>query len=189
MPGAMTSLRCIATETSSGGMWQTYSAESPMSTQFSPFAQPSGATGAWTSGTSEAGSHEDMAWQEFGPPSRSMSYGGDGGGGPQQLQYLTVGEGQPFERRTPNLPEAYPQPFGTPVASMTPGPMRGMDEQDAAVAASTAPSVEPWLPQAQAQYGGWPYDKAGGSQHVWLEEQRQQMTAATRAPSDSYYSA
>lgn len=169
-----------------------------MSAQFSPYAQPSGAAGAWASENSEAGSHDDLTWSDFGPPARSMSYNGDGGGtqGTQQLQYLAVGEGQSFERRDTSLSDVYGQPFGTPVANMT-GSMHGLEGQDGTVAGSIAPSVEAWQQQQQQQqllphdpvhYGSWQYDKAGGNQHVWPDEQRQQM-ATTRAPSDPYYSA
>lgn len=114
------------------------------------------------------------------------------------MQYLPVGQGQPFERQPSNYSDMYPQPFGAPVATMASGSVAGLENQTPLMAGAVPSSAEAWqqqmLPHGQNPYakrtdvfGGWQYDKTGGSQQVWLEEQRPQTTA-TQAPSDAYYS-
>lgn len=179
--------------------WSSYAAESPIGTQFSPYAHSSAASATWASGKSEAGSHDDMAWSDFPPPARSMSLSGESSGSHQQLQYLAVGQGQHFDRRQSALSDIYTQPFGAPVASMTSGSMAGIENSGSMVAATLPSNAESWqqplLSQGQnpyakpaAMFDGWQYDKAGGGQQMWLEEQRPQSTAA-QASSDAYYAA
>ncbi|KAM4059812.1 hypothetical protein HRG_002561 [Hirsutella rhossiliensis] len=179
--------------------WPSYAAESPIGTQFSPYPQSSAASATWASGNSEAGSHDEMAWSDFPPPARSMSLSGESSGSHQQLQYLAVGQGQPFDRRHSALSDMYTQPFGAPVASMTPGSVAGIENSGSMVAATLPSNAEPWqqpllsqgpnpYPKPTAMFDGWQYDKAGGGQQMWLEEQRPQSTTAP-ASSDAYYSA
>ncbi|PNY29139.1 Uncharacterized protein TCAP_00943 [Tolypocladium capitatum] len=177
--------------------WQSYPAESPMNTQFSTYAQSSTASATWASGASEAGSHDEMAWSDFAPPVRSTSYSGESTGSHQQVQYIPVGQGHPFERRPSNYSNMYPpQPFGAPVAAMTPCSGAGLETQRSPMAGTVASNAEAWqqqmLPHGQSPYakqtdmfGGWQYDKVGGSQQMWLEQRPQR--AATQAPSDAYY--
>ncbi|POR36578.1 Uncharacterized protein TPAR_03250 [Tolypocladium paradoxum] len=179
--------------------WQSYPAESPMSTQFSPYTQSSTTSATWASETSEAGSHDEMAWSDFPPPVRSMSYSGESTGSHQQVQYLPVGQGQPFERRPSNYSDMYPQPFGAPVATMASGSVAGLENQTPLMAGTLPSNAEAWQQQMLSHghnsyakntvvFGPWQDDKPGGSQQMWLEEQRPQTTA-TQAPSDAYYSA
>ncbi|UNI21140.1 hypothetical protein JDV02_007156 [Purpureocillium takamizusanense] len=173
--------------------WAPYPAESPLSAQFSPFAQSSAAPGPWAPGTSEAGSHDDMAWSEFSQPTRSMSYSGESTAGQQQPQYLTIGDGQHFERRASNLTGIYGQPFGLPAANMASGGITGLGDHGTVLAGAVPSDADSWhqqnvLAQDPSQFRGWQYGKDTGNQQVWLDEQRQQ-TAVTQAPTDSYYSA
>ncbi|KYK58575.1 hypothetical protein DCS_05592 [Drechmeria coniospora] len=169
--------------------WQAYLAESTLNTTFPPCPPSSSAASTtWTCATSEAGSREGVAWPEFPPLARSMSYGGQGSAEHAQLQYLSMGHGQPFERRPSNLSDMFtPPPFETPIGSIT-----GLDNQGLLMAGSICADAEAWqqqmIPPGEARFGAWPSNKTSGDQQIWLEEQRQQVVAA-RAPSEAYYSA
>ncbi|EQL00073.1 Fungal Zn binuclear cluster domain containing protein [Ophiocordyceps sinensis CO18] len=179
--------------------WPSYAAESPIGTQFSPYTQSSAASATWASGNSEAGSHDEMAWSDYPPPARSMSLSGESSGSHQQLQYLAVGQGQPFDRRQSVLSDLYTQPFGAPVASMTSGSVAGIESSGPMVTATLPSNAESWQQPVHSQsqnpyakpaamFDGWQYDKAGEGQQMWLEEQRPPSTTA-QVSSEAYYSA
>lgn len=172
--------------------WSPYPAESPLSTQFSPFAPTSGSSGPWVPGTSEAGSHDDIAWTEFSQPVRSMSYSGESSAGHQQLQYMAIGDGQPFERRPSNLSGMYGQPFVSSATTISSSGIPVLDDHETILPATVSTDPDAWpqqhgLAQDPTQFRGWQYGKPTGDHQLWLDEQRQQ-TATTQAPSNPYYS-
>ncbi|KAF5013421.1 hypothetical protein FDECE_565 [Fusarium decemcellulare] len=97
--------------------WQSYPSDSPMSAQFSPFTPMPPSSAGWTSGGSEPASHEDMAWAQYGPPVRSMSYGGEPLAGHRPSQYSLVPPGPQYERRASTLSDVYTTSMG----DMVPG--------------------------------------------------------------------
>ncbi|RCI15521.1 hypothetical protein L249_3533 [Ophiocordyceps polyrhachis-furcata BCC 54312] len=177
--------------------WHSYAAESPISAQFSPYAQSSAASTTWVP---ELSSHDELAWLDFTPPARSMSLSGESTGSQPTAQYLSVGQGQPFDGRQSALSDMYPQHHF--------GQMAGMDGSGPIVAATLPSNAEqqpPWqqqqqppqlLSQSQTPYAkeaaslfdNWQYDKADGPQQLWLDDQRPPSTAG-QAPSEAYYSA
>ncbi|RDA85368.1 hypothetical protein CP532_6424 [Ophiocordyceps camponoti-leonardi (nom. inval.)] len=183
--------------------WHSYAAESPISAQFSPYAQSSVASTTWVP---EPASHDELAWLDFPPPARSMSLSGESTGSQPTPQYLSVGQGQPFDGRQSSLSDIYPQhPFGQMAAGIEGG-------SGPLVAATTLPSNaeqhSPWqqqqqqpprlLSQSQPPYAkettslfdNWQYDKADGPQQLWLEDHQQRPpSTAGQAPSEAYYSA
>ncbi|PFH57383.1 hypothetical protein XA68_15144 [Ophiocordyceps unilateralis] len=170
--------------------WHSYAAESPMSAQFSPYAQSSA---TWVSGNAEPGSHDELAWLDFPPPARSMSLSGESTSSQPPPHYLSVGQGQPFDRRQSALSDMYSHSLGPSVA------MAGMEGSGPMVAATLPSNAEPWQPQLLSQgqspytkqtalMDNWQYDKAEGGHQMWLEEQRPPSTTG-HAPSETYYSA
>ncbi|RDA95942.1 hypothetical protein CP533_5794 [Ophiocordyceps camponoti-saundersi (nom. inval.)] len=177
--------------------WHSYAAESPISAQFSPYAQSSVASTTWVP---EPASHEELAWLDFPQPARSMSLSGESTGSQPTPQYLSVGQGPAFDGRPSALSDMYPQhPFGQMAAIDGSAPMV------AATLPSNAEQHSPWqqqqqppqlLSQSQTPYGkeaatlfeNWQYDKADGAQQLWLEDHRPPSTAG-QAPSEAYYSA
>ncbi|KAF4581028.1 Fungal Zn binuclear cluster domain containing protein [Ophiocordyceps camponoti-floridani] len=170
--------------------WHTYAAESPMSAQFSPYAQPST---TWVPGNAEPAPHDELVWLDFPPPARSMSLSGESTGSQPPPQYLSVGHGQHYDRRQSALSDMYPHSLGPSVA------MAGMEGSGPMVAATLPSNAEPWQPQLLSQghtpyakhsvlFDSWQYDKAEGGQQMWLEEQRPPSTTG-HAPSEAYYSA
>ncbi|KAF5671796.1 hypothetical protein FHETE_4009 [Fusarium heterosporum] len=94
--------------------WQAYASQSPMSAQFSPFTSVAHSPPGWPPGSSEPVSQGDMeiAWGQFAPPTRSMSYGGEPLSGNHASQYSLMAQGRQFERRPSALSEAYTASVG-----------------------------------------------------------------------------
>ncbi|OAQ72526.1 fungal Zn binuclear cluster domain-containing protein [Pochonia chlamydosporia 170] len=167
--------------------WHAYPTESPMSGQFSPYTQTSTASVTWTSGTSEAGSHDEMAWGEFPTPMRSLSYSGESTGSHPQASFMPIAQPQPYERRQSNFSDVYP-PFptnmagGNPIASNPPQMVTG---------APFASGVNPWQSQqllaTQGSAADWQYGTTDGTQAMIMEDQRA-APGVTQAPSGIYYS-
>ncbi|KJZ78363.1 hypothetical protein HIM_02401 [Hirsutella minnesotensis 3608] len=192
--GWMTDMNSTAKSEGLNMSWHSYAAESPISTQFSPYPQSSAASATWASGNSEAGSHDDMPWSDFPPPTRSMSLSGESSESHQQLQYMSVGQGTPYDRRQSTMSDMYPQPYGVPVANMTSGAIGGIDAAPPMVAGTLPSNAESWqqplLSQGQNPYGkqgavfdGW----QGGHQRGWLDDHRSKSNTA-QGPPESYYS-
>ncbi|KAG6980247.1 hypothetical protein FocnCong_v009853 [Fusarium oxysporum f. sp. conglutinans] len=89
--------------------WQTYPSESPMSTQFSPFASVPPSSVGWTSGSSKPPSHGDvdLAWGSYAHPVRSMLYGGEPLASHHPSQYPLMASSRQFERRQSALSDVY----------------------------------------------------------------------------------
>ncbi|KAI8417054.1 hypothetical protein FOFC_03367 [Fusarium oxysporum] len=89
--------------------WQTYPSESPMSTQFSPFASVPPLSVGWTSGSSKPTSHGDvdLAWGPYAHPLRSMLYGGEPLASHRPSQYPLMASSRQFERRPSALSDVY----------------------------------------------------------------------------------
>lgn len=169
--------------------WHAYPTESPMSGQFSPYTQTSSASVTWTSGTSEAGSHDEMAWGEFPTPMRSLSYSGESTGGHPQAPFMPMTQAHPYERRQSNFSDVYP-PFPTTMAGGN--PMAAVSTPPQMVpGAPFPPGVNPWQSQqlvaAQSQAPDWHYGVHDGNSAMLMEDQRT-APGVTQAPSGVYYS-
>ncbi|QLI72966.1 uncharacterized protein G6M90_00g100880 [Metarhizium brunneum] len=169
--------------------WHAYPTESPISGQFSPYTQTSSASITWTSGTSEAGSHDDMAWGEFPTPMRSLSYSGESGGSHSQAPFIQMTQAQAYERRQSNFSDAYP-PFPTTMAGGN--PMTAVSTPTQMLpGAPFVSGVNPWQSQqllaAQGSTPDWQYATTDGNQAMLMEDQRM-APGVTQAPSGVYYS-
>ncbi|KAG8427262.1 hypothetical protein J3459_007377 [Metarhizium acridum] len=169
--------------------WHAYPTESPVSGQFSPYTQTSSASITWTSGTSEAGSHDDMAWGEFPTPMRSLSYSGESGGSHSQAPFIQMTPAQAYERRQSNFSDVYP-PFPTTMAGGNPMTAVSTPTQ-MPPGAPFVPGVNPWQSQqllaAQGSTPDWQYATTDGNQAMLMEDQRM-APGVTQAPSGVYYS-
>lgn len=86
-----------------------YIPESPMGSQFPSlaYAAPPSSAG-WTSASSDMASRDDFAWDDFSPPVRSMSYGGEPLSSRQPMQMtLPIHHGRQFVRRPSTLADIY----------------------------------------------------------------------------------
>ncbi|OAA48730.1 Fungal Zn binuclear cluster domain containing protein [Metarhizium rileyi] len=171
--------------------WHAYPTESPVSGQFPHYTQTSSTTLTWTSGTSETGSHDEMAWGEFSTPMRSLSYSGESTGSHPQAPFIQMTQAQPYERRQSNFSDVYPS-FPTTVAGGN--PMTAVSTPTHMVpGAPLAPgvNVSPWQPQqllaAQGQASDWQYASPDGNEAMLMEDQRM-IPGVTQAPSGVYYS-
>lgn len=99
--------------------WHTYATGSPMSAQFSPFTSVNHSPSGWPPVNSEPvpQGDVDMAWGQFAPPTRSMSYGGEPLSSNHPSQYSLMAPGRQFERRPSALSDAY----ATSMSGMVPG--------------------------------------------------------------------
>ncbi|EXM11168.1 hypothetical protein NOF04DRAFT_1008202 [Fusarium oxysporum II5] len=99
--------------------WHTYATGSPMSAQFSPFTSVNHSPSGWPPVNSEPvpQGDMDMAWGQFAPPTRSMSYGGEPLSSGHPSQYSLMAPGRQFERRPSALSDAYT----TSMSGMVPG--------------------------------------------------------------------
>ncbi|KAG6002788.1 hypothetical protein E4U21_002778 [Claviceps maximensis] len=177
--------------------WHAYPTEPSMSGQFSPYAQTSSASVAWTSGTSETGSHDEMAWGEFSNPIRSLSYSGESSDGHPQGPFMSLSQAhqaQSYERRQPSLSDIY-SPYPATVAGVSSHSMPVVSGGPTPVihGAPFTSGVNPWQHQqqqmlaAQGPHATWQYGEGSdGSQPMLIDEQR--MPGVTQAPSGVYYS-
>lgn len=90
-----------------------------MSAQFSPFTSVNHSPSGWPPVNSEPvpQGDMDMAWGQFAPPTRSMSYGGEPLSSGHPSQYPLMAPGRQFERRPSALSDAYT----TSMSGMVPG--------------------------------------------------------------------
>ncbi|KAJ0131791.1 Uncharacterized protein HZ326_25118 [Fusarium oxysporum f. sp. albedinis] len=81
--------------------WRTYPSESPMGTQFLPFASVPPSPAGWAVGSSKPTSHGDvdLAWVHYGSPVRSIPYEGDPIASHTLSQYPLMASSRQFERR------------------------------------------------------------------------------------------
>ncbi|GAB0132970.1 hypothetical protein EsDP_00001390 [Epichloe bromicola] len=181
--------------------WHAYPTGPSVNGQFSPYTQTSSASVAWTSGTSEAGSHDEMAWGDFPSSIRSLSYSGESTDGHPQGPFVSMHQAhqvQPYERRQSGLSDVYP-PYPTTVAGMPSQSMAAVSGGPSQVihGAPFTSGVNPWQQQqqqqqqqmlaAQVQHATWQYGGVpNGSQPMLMDEQR--MSGVTQAPSGVYYS-
>ncbi|KAG5917427.1 hypothetical protein E4U42_007250 [Claviceps africana] len=179
--------------------WHAYPAEPSMSGQFSPYAQTSSASVAWTSGTSETGSHDEITWGEFSNPIRSLSYSGESSDSHPQGPFMSLTQAhqaQSYERRQANLSDVYP-PYPATVAGVPSHSMPVVSGGPTPVIHGTpfTSGVNPWQHQhqqqlmlgAQGPHATWQFgDEPDGSQPMLMDEQR--MPGVTQAPSGVYYS-
>ncbi|KAG6040718.1 hypothetical protein E4U41_007332 [Claviceps citrina] len=179
--------------------WHAYPTEPSISGQFSPYTQTSSASVAWTSETSEAGSHDEIAWGDFPNPIRSLSYSGESSDNHPQGPFLSLNQAhqaQSYEQRQPNLSDVYP-PYSATVAGVPSHPMAVVSGGHTPVLHGTpfASGVNPWQHQqqqqqmlaAQGQHATWQYGGVpDGIQPMLMDEQR--MPGVTQAPSGVYYS-
>jgi hypothetical protein len=169
--------------------WHAYPTDAPMGSQFSPYTQTSSASVTWTSGTSEAGSHDEMAWGEFPAPMRSLSYSGESTGSHAQASFMPVAQTQPYERRQSSFPDGYP-PFSTTVVAGSPMTVVSNPPQ-MVPGAQFAQGAMPWQAQqllvSQGPSADWQYSTADGHQAMMVDDQRA-VPGVTQAPSGVYYS-
>ncbi|KAG6105432.1 hypothetical protein E4U31_001429 [Claviceps sp. LM219 group G6] len=173
--------------------WHAYPTEASMNGQFSPYTQTSSASVAWTSGTSETGSHDELAWGDFPNPIRSLSYSGESTDGHPHGPFMSLNQAHPtssYERRQPNLSDVY-SPYPTTVAGVPSHPMAVVNGGPTPVMNSTpfASGVNPWQHQhqilaAQGPHATWQY--GGGSPSMLMDEQR--MPGVVQAQSATFLS-
>ncbi|KAK2592871.1 hypothetical protein QQS21_009438 [Conoideocrella luteorostrata] len=171
--------------------WHAYPNESPMGGQFSPYAQTPSASATWTSGTSEAGSQDEMTWGEFPTPMRSMSYSGESGESHSQRSYMPISQAQPYERRQSHLSDMYP-PFPTSMSTVPAHPMAAVSTPAQGMHGMPfASDVNPWQQQmlaTQGQPSAWQYGGVPDGNQPMLADEQRATPRVTQAPSGVYYS-
>ncbi|KAM5355913.1 hypothetical protein ACJ41O_002559 [Fusarium nematophilum] len=153
--------------------WQPYPAESPLSTQFAPpFTPVTSSSAGWTSGGSETATSDDMAWGQYAPPVRSMSYGGEPLADHHQHQYPSMSHNRQFERRASALSDVYTSSIGGMVPGFEPGTSASMDPAGPLSTGTIPPANFGSWDQPQPQpgytysknpsvYSGWSYGGGG----------------------------
>lgn len=167
--------------------WHAYPAEPPMNGQLSPYPQTSSTPATWTSGTSEAGSHDEMNWGEFPSSIRSLSYSGESTENHAQTPFMSMTSAQPYERRQSTLSDVYPPPFGMANVNT---PTQGMPGTS-----YMPPDVVPWQQQQQQIFAAqgqanntWSYGASEGGGQVLLTEEQRGTPRVSQGPSGVYYS-
>ncbi|RSL49245.1 hypothetical protein CEP54_012527 [Fusarium duplospermum] len=165
--------------------WRSYPAESPMSTQFSPFSV-SPASAGWASGSSEPPSREDMAWAQYAPPVRSMSYGGEPMPGQHTPQYHLMAPSRQYERRSSTLSDVYTPAMDGMVPGFEAGTSTSMDTTVPLSAGAVPPTgFETWeqphtqanytFPRSSEAYGAWMYGERGRGPQLQAVDPSQQL--------------
>ncbi|KAI8411064.1 hypothetical protein FOFC_07658, partial [Fusarium oxysporum] len=155
--------------------WQTYPSESPMSTQFSPFASVPPSSVGWTSGSSKPTSHGDvdLAWGPYAHPVRSMLYGGEPLASYHPSQYPLMASSRQFERRPSALSDVYITSMSGVIPGFEACTSSNMNPAVPLSAGAVTPANHPAWDQSQplpgytftknqdAYAGGWPSGRNG----------------------------
>ncbi|QKD56793.2 uncharacterized protein FOBCDRAFT_241520 [Fusarium oxysporum Fo47] len=155
--------------------WQTYPSESPMSTQFSPFASVPLSSVGWTSGSSKPTSHGDvdLAWGPYAHPVRSMLYGGEPLASYHPSQYPLMASSRQFERRPSALSDVYITSMSGVIPGFEACTSSNMNPTVPLSAGAVTPANHPAWDQSQplpgytftknqdAYAGGWPSGRNG----------------------------
>ena len=100
-----------------------YIPESPMGSQYPSLAYGAPPSSAgWATSTSEMAPQTDFTWEDFSPPVRSMSYGGEPLGSRQPIQTtLPIHHSRQYIRRPSTLAELYPSSLDVSIPDLSSG--------------------------------------------------------------------
>ena len=145
-------------------IWRPYPPESPASSQFSSYSHGPPSSTTWTSAGSESESRDDLAWGNYPPPVRSMSYGGEPLTGHHPAHYPPIPHGRQFDRRSSTLSDAYTPSLAVAVPNMDVGHTSSIEQLVPLSAGEIPPpNFEGWHHQHQPhqQQSQLPYSKPG----------------------------
>ena len=178
-----------------GGPWRGYPQESPITPSFSPYTPHAPPSAGWNAPVSaESAPREDLPWQPYSHPPRSMSFGGEGLSSHATGPYSPT-QNRQYERKASGMSsDVYPSSITTSVSGVDAAPGVATMEHSVSLSAGAVPppSYGTWqqhqYPYAKPgeTYGNWGYGENGPSAPVAGEEQIP-STSDSQTPAGGLY--